>query len=111
MVKKRTELSAQEVAERCGVTLQTVTRWCRAGRFAGARQERTARGAEWHIPAADLDALAATSGRSEPARGKSPKELQSRKEARQKREKAKAIARWEGEGGAPLPLREQAEER
>lgn len=106
MAKKRTELTAQEVAERCGVTPQTVQRWCRAGRFAGARQERTARGAEWHIPAADLDGLT-TGGRSEPARGKSPKELQSRKEARQKREKAKAIARWEGEGGAPLSAHEQ----
>lgn len=109
MAKNRTELTAQEVAERCGVTLQTVTRWCRAGRFAGARQERTPRGVEWRIPAADLEAAATGGGRSEPARGKSPKELQSRKEARRKREKAKAIARWEGEGGALLPLPEQAE--
>ena len=103
-------MTAQEVAERFGVKPATVARWCRAGRFPNARQEETARGLAWRIPETDLDGLSA-GGRTEPARGKSPRELQSRKEARRKKEKAQALARWESEGGTSPPLNEQAGKR
>lgn len=107
MAKKRTELTPQEVAERCGVTAQTVKLWCRKGRFPNARREAAGRAVNWLIPEADLKGWAERGGRGnssgQPARGMTPKELKSRKEAKRKRAKEKAMARWEGEGGATLP--------
>lgn len=46
---------------------QTVVRWVRGGLFKGARQEDTARGPVWMIPAASIESF------EPPKRGRTPK--------------------------------------
>ena len=49
------ELSTADVAQRLGVSAITARLWCRRGLFPNAREEKTARGPVWVIPAGDLE--------------------------------------------------------
>ena len=42
------DIGTKETAERCGVTINTVSQWCRDGKIPGATQDT--KGSPWHIP-------------------------------------------------------------
>ena len=42
------DIGTKEMAERCGVSINTVSKWCREGKIPGATQDK--KGSPWHIP-------------------------------------------------------------
>ena len=42
------DIGTKEMAIRCGVSMQTVSKWCREGKIPGATQDK--KGSPWHIP-------------------------------------------------------------
>lgn len=51
------ELTAAQVAERLGMGRSTVNKWCRLGKFSGARQVDSPVGDYWLIPESALDGV------------------------------------------------------
>jgi hypothetical protein len=51
------ELTAAQVAERLGMGRSTVNKWCRLGKFSGARQVTSPVGGYWLIPEKSLDGV------------------------------------------------------
>jgi hypothetical protein len=51
------ELTAAQVAERLGMGRSTVNKWCRLGKFSGARQVTSPVGDYWLIPEKSLDGV------------------------------------------------------
>jgi excisionase family DNA binding protein len=50
-------ITTREAARRLGVTLTTVTRWCQAGKLAGARLRNKSRRLGWRIPVVAVELL------------------------------------------------------
>ncbi|HEY0322677.1 MAG TPA: helix-turn-helix domain-containing protein [Pyrinomonadaceae bacterium] len=92
------ELSTAEVARRMNVSVHTVRWWCRHGLLPNAREVSESRGSVWKIPASDLKRFEPPKKTGRPPKPKDEDDPKARKKAREK-----AIARWEGEGGALLP--------
>lgn len=42
------DIGTKEMAERWGVSIKTVSQWCRDGKIPGATQDK--KGSPWHIP-------------------------------------------------------------
>lgn len=80
------ELSTADVAQRLGVSAITARLWCRRGLFPNAREEKTARGPVWVIPAGDLEGFTPPKPTGRPPKPKTaePPARSSRKKAMKK---------------------------
>jgi hypothetical protein len=100
------ELTTTDVAERLGRPERTVRLWCKQGLFLGARSVSTPRGDYWVIPESALKDF------KEPKMGRRPSKTADEGNGPSKADrdalKRKALARWEGEGGAPSPAKKSA---
>ncbi len=73
------KLTTAQVADRLGVSQQTVKLWCRQDKFPNAELELTARGPIWQIPESDLKDF------TPPKRGRIPDKLKAEAQPAQNR--------------------------